>query len=156
MGNNNKVQLTDVFNDVTLLFADIAGFTKYSSGVKPQDVVKMLKYLFTEFDKMCVKHKVYKVYTIGDCYVVMGFLQAKDRNPVLEAKNVVQMGLSMIEIIRNVRTLINFDDLDMRIGIHTVIFNLFSNLFQGFCRGTSLEESSELILSDMIFMEKMC
>ena len=109
-----------MFHDVTLLFADIAGFTKYSAGVKPQDVVKMLKNLFTEFDKVCVKHKVYKVYTIGDCYVVMGFLQAKDRDPVREAKNVVNMGLSMIEIIRNVRSLINFQELDMRIGIHTV------------------------------------
>lgn len=120
VGYNNKVELTDVFTDVTILFADIAGFTKYSAGVKPQDVVKMLKNLFTEFDKMCVKHKVYKVYTIGDCYVVLGFLQAKNRDPVREAKNVVKMGLSMIEIIRNVRAIINFDDLDMRIGIHTV------------------------------------
>ena len=39
----------------------------------------MLKLLFTEFDKMCVKHDVYKVYTIGDCYVVMGFTNANKR-----------------------------------------------------------------------------
>lgn len=50
---------------MTLLFADIAGFTKYSSSVEPGEVVKMLRYLFTEFDKMCIKHQVYKVYTIG-------------------------------------------------------------------------------------------
>ena len=86
----------------------------------------MLKNLFTEFDKVCVKHQVYKVYTIGDCYVVMGFLQAKDRDPVREANNVVRMGLSMIDIIRKVRILINFNDLDMRIGIHTVIFIFFT------------------------------
>jgi class 3 adenylate cyclase len=118
--------LTDEFQDVTLLYADIAGFTKYSSSVTPAQVVIMLRNLFTEFDKSCLKYKVYKVYTIGDCYVVMGFTNALKRNPVEEAKNVVKMGLSMIEIIRNVRNIINFHDLDMRIGIHTVkIFFIF-------------------------------
>ena len=82
----------------------------------------MLKNLFTEFDKLCVKHKVYKVYTIGDCYVVFGFLNAKNRDPFQEAKNVVKMGLSMIDTIRRVRDSVNFHELDMRIGIHTVCF----------------------------------
>ena len=115
----NKIELTDFFTEVTLLFADIAGFTKYSSSVKPEDVVIMLRSLFTEFDKLCLHHKVYKVYTIGDCYVVMGFLNANHRNPLEEAKNVVKMGMDMIEIIRNVRKNIDFPGLDMRIGVHT-------------------------------------
>lgn len=115
----NKIELTDFFTEVTLLFADIAGFTKYSSSVRPEDVVTMLRSLFTEFDKQCLHHKVYKVYTIGDCYVVMGFLNANHRNPLEEAKNVVKMGLSMIEIIREVRKNVNFPGLDMRIGVHT-------------------------------------
>jgi len=66
--------LTDIFKNVTLLFADIVNFTKYSSSVTPNDVLKMLRELFNEFDKMCLKHQVYKVYTIGDCYVVLGFM----------------------------------------------------------------------------------
>lgn len=116
----NKLDLTDEFDDVTLLFADIAGFTKYSSSVTANQVVFMLRSLFTEFDKCCLRYKVYKVYTIGDCYVVMGFTNAARRNPVEEAKNVVKMGLSMIEIIRQERDKVGFKDLDMRIGIHTV------------------------------------
>ncbi len=75
---------------------------------------------------MCLKHKVYKVYTIGDCYVVLGFIDADSRDPPNEAHNVVQMGLSMIEIIRKVRMEINFHELDMRIGIHTVIYRHFA------------------------------
>lgn len=106
---------------MTLLFADIVNFTKYSSSVTPNDVVLMLRELFTEFDKTCSKLGVYKVYTIGDCYVVMGFLNALTRNPYKEAVNVIKMGLSMIKIIRNVRAKINFNELDMRIGVHTVI-----------------------------------
>lgn len=84
----------------------------------------MLSKLFTKFDKECVKHKVYKVYTIGDCYVVLGFINANQRNIIEEAKNVVKMGQSMIEIIRVVRQEANFLGLDMRIGIHTVILNI--------------------------------
>lgn len=56
----------------------------------------MLRSLFTEFDKMCLKYRLYKVYTIGDCYVVMGFIDSANRNPELEALNVVKMGLSMV------------------------------------------------------------
>lgn len=82
----------------------------------------MLSKLFTKFDKECVRHKVYKVYTIGDCYVVLGFINANQRNIIEEAKNVVKMGQSMIEIIRVVRQEANFVGLDMRIGIHTVKF----------------------------------
>ena len=51
--NNNKLDLTDSFKNVTLLFADIVNFTKYSSSVTPNDVVLMLRELFTEFDKTC-------------------------------------------------------------------------------------------------------
>jgi class 3 adenylate cyclase len=120
----NKLDLTDEFDDVTLLFADIAGFTKYSSSVTANQVVYMLRSLFTEFDKCCLRYKVYKVYTIGDCYVVMGFTNAARRNPIEEAKNVVRMGLSMIEIIRQEREKVGFKDLDMRIGIHTVKFSI--------------------------------
>ena len=122
----SKYELTDQFDDVTLLFADIAGFTKFSSSVQPEEVVSMLRTLFTEFDKSCLKYKVYKVYTIGDCYVVMGFTNIIKRNTIEEAKNVVRMGLSMIDIIKEVKQKIGFKDMNMRIGIHTVFYNLFT------------------------------
>ena len=117
--------MTDSIENVSILFADIAGFTQYSSNVTPEIVVLMLKKLFTEFDKLCLKHKVFKLYTIGDCYVVIGFLNARNRNPLQEAKNVVKMGFSMIDAIKSIRELIDFTSLNMRIGIHTVIFTIF-------------------------------
>ncbi len=111
---------------MTILFADIAGFTAFSSSRTPDEVVVMLKNLFTEFDKMCLKYKLFKLYTIGDCYVILSFTNAAKRKPVEEAKNMVKMGLAMIEIIREVRKIINFEKLDMRIGIHTVIIFIFN------------------------------
>lgn len=70
---SNKIELTDVIEDATLLFADIKGFTSYSNQNPAEQVVTMLRTLFSEFDKTCLKYNVYKVYTIGDCYVVLGF-----------------------------------------------------------------------------------
>jgi len=116
---NQKLNLTDEFEDVTILFADIAGFTKYSSTVSPTQVVAVLKDLFTEFDKLCLENCVYKLYTIGDCYVVLGVIDADDRDYEREALNVVNMGFQMIEKIKEVKKRVSFHDIDMRIGIHT-------------------------------------
>lgn len=121
MSGTFKTSLTDEFDDVTLLFADIAGFTKYSGSVSAEEVLSMLRSLFTEFDKTCLEFDVYKVYTIGDCYVVMSFTNSSNRNPLQEAKNVISMSLVMLEIIQKVKNEINFHDLNMRIGVHTVL-----------------------------------
>ena len=97
----------------------------------------MLSKLFTEFDKEVNRLNLYKVYTIGDCYVVMGFLDKKNRKQYEEeANDVVQLSISMLKIINKVREQINFMELNMRIGIHTV--SLWSY------RGIYLEELSEL------------
>jgi Adenylate and Guanylate cyclase catalytic domain len=109
------------YSNVTMLFADIVGFTAYSADKTPKEVVQMLSKLFTAFDKECNKLQLYKVYTIGDCYVVMSFLDGNDRiAPELECADVLELGFSMIEIIAKVRKEVNFDGLHMRIGIHTV------------------------------------
>ena len=52
----------------------------------------MLRNLFTEFDKTCLYKNTYKLYTIGDCYVVTGVVDASQRDPPREAKNIVEMG----------------------------------------------------------------
>ena len=102
---------------------DIVKFTDYSSEREPYQVVDMLKELFKRMDDTCKTNNVYKVHTIGDCYVVMSFtgkIPMHERNYADEAKNVVKMGEKMIEIIKEVRKMVNFEPLNMRIGIHTV------------------------------------
>jgi hypothetical protein len=116
-----ELSLGSSYNNVTMLFADIVGFTAYSADKTPKEVVRMLSKLFTSFDKECNKLQLYKVYTIGDCYVVMSFLDGNDRiEPEQECADVAELGFSMIEIIAKVRKEVNFDGLHMRIGIHTV------------------------------------
>jgi class 3 adenylate cyclase len=83
--------------------------------------VEMLSQLFTAFDKECSRLNLYKVYTIGDCYVVMGFLDNDNRkSPEEEANDVTLLAISMIETINRLRAKLNITTLNMRIGIHTV------------------------------------
>ena len=118
----DDIPVADVLESVTLLFADIVSYTNFGNSHEPVDVVKLLMELFKNFDHATKACHVYKVHTIGDCYVVMGFnrkVSMNERNYYEEAKNVCKMGEEMINIIRDVRKKVNFEALDMRIGIHT-------------------------------------
>ena len=118
----DDIPVADVLPTVTLLFADIVRYTDFGNCHQPVEVVHMLMELFKRFDDATKECHVYKVHTIGDCYVVMGFngkVSMNMRNYYEEAKNVCKMGECMIKIIREVRKKVNFEALDMRIGIHT-------------------------------------
>ncbi|OMJ88945.1 hypothetical protein SteCoe_9054 [Stentor coeruleus] len=109
---------TDRLHAVTLIFADIVGFTDWSSHKSPNQIVEMLSNLFTRFDKLCVEYDVYKVHTIGDCYVVMGDTGKKTRNPSQECLNVIKMAHRMIDVIKE-ENIKHSSNLNMRIGVHT-------------------------------------
>lgn len=110
---------TDRHRSITMIFADIVGFTNWSSDKTPQEVVGMLSALFTQFDMLCVEFKVYKVHTIGDCYVVMGYNgETESRDPSMECLRALCMAYSMINVIQEVNERENIS-LNMRIGVHT-------------------------------------
>ena len=118
----DDIPVADVLENVTLLFADIVSYTKFGDDNEPAIVVRLLMELFKQFDHATKACHVYKVHTIGDCYVVMGFngkVSMNERNYYEEAKNVCKMGEEMIKIIRVIRTKVKYEALDMRIGIHT-------------------------------------
>lgn len=117
--NKPGVKQSTFYKDVTILYADIVGFTDFSNQNSPRQVVAMLSSLFTDFDKECNRLHLFKIYTIGDCYVLMSFLDNNDRrSPGEEANAVTQMAISMIKIINKVREELGIG-LNMRIGIHT-------------------------------------
>lgn len=66
--------IADRFDDVTLLFADIVGFTAMSSTMSPHELVSVLNEVFTVFDDLVEQHDLEKVKTIGDAYMVIGGL----------------------------------------------------------------------------------
>lgn len=61
--------VADLYPACTVLFADIAGFTSWSSDRSPVEVFKLLETIYGHFDRIARKRDVFKVETIGDCYV---------------------------------------------------------------------------------------
>lgn len=63
--------IADLFENASVLFADIAGFTGWSSGRDPRHVFHLLETLFGAFDAIAIKRSVFKIETIGDCYLAV-------------------------------------------------------------------------------------
>lgn len=63
--------IADLFPETTIMFADIAGFTAWSSEREPSQVFYLLETLYRAFDKIASRLGVFKVETIGDCYVAV-------------------------------------------------------------------------------------
>lgn len=66
--------IADAFESVTVLFADIVGFTAFADHRPPENVVMVLNELFSRFDELADQHGVEKIKTIGDAYMVVGGL----------------------------------------------------------------------------------
>ncbi|XP_051882072.1 guanylate cyclase soluble subunit alpha-2 [Pristis pectinata] len=103
------------FDDVTMLFSDIVGFTAICEQCTPMQVISMLNELYTRFDYQCGILDVYKVETIGDAYCVAGGLHRKNSN---HAKLIALMALKMMELSEEVQTP-NGKPIQLRIGIHS-------------------------------------
>ncbi|XP_014668759.1 PREDICTED: adenylate cyclase type 9-like [Priapulus caudatus] len=101
--------------DVSILFADIVGFTKMSSNKMAETLVGLLNDLFGRFDKLCEACGCEKISTLGDCYYcVAGCPEPIDDH----AKCAVEMGLAMIKAIKQFDE-DNNEEVNMRVGVHT-------------------------------------
>ncbi|XP_024147747.1 adenylate cyclase type 8 [Oryzias melastigma] len=103
------------YKDVSILFADIKGFTQLSMNLSAQDLVQTLNELFGRFDRLAEEHHCLRIKILGDCYYCVSGVPEPQH---AHARCCVEMGLAMITTIRLVRKQLNFD-LDMRIGIHS-------------------------------------
>lgn len=107
--------IADDYNEVTVLFADIVGFTEMSAHVDAAQVVAMLNEVFSEFDLLAEKHHLEKIKTIGDAYMVAGGLPERR---VDHAEAVVEMALDMLNVLEEKRAW-NGQPIRVRIGINT-------------------------------------
>uniref|UniRef100_A0A0K0F830 adenylate cyclase n=1 Tax=Strongyloides venezuelensis TaxID=75913 RepID=A0A0K0F830_STRVS len=101
--------------NVSILFADICGFTNLASECSAQDLVRTLNELFARFDEIAHQNHCMRIKILGDCYYCVSGLP--DGRPD-HAICAVQMGLEMIEAIKLVRELSGVN-VNMRVGIHT-------------------------------------
>ncbi|XP_035533834.1 adenylate cyclase type 8-like [Morone saxatilis] len=103
------------YKDVSILFADIIGFTSLSLILSAQELVKTLNELFGRFDRLAEEHQCLRIKILGDCYYCVSGVPEPQRG---HARCCVEMGLSMINTIRYVRRELQ-QDVDMRIGVHS-------------------------------------
>jgi class 3 adenylate cyclase len=106
--------IADGFQDVSVLFADIVGFTKLSERLTPQELVERLNELFSAFDDLLDRLRLEKIKTIGDAYMVVGGLNGgKDH-----ALALAELALDMLARIRELSAT-HGEDFSVRIGINS-------------------------------------
>ncbi|XP_039701816.1 adenylate cyclase type 8 isoform X4 [Pteropus medius] len=103
------------YENVSILFADVKGFTNLSTTLSAQELVRMLNELFARFDRLAHEHHCLRIKILGDCYYCVSGLPEPRQD---HAHCCVEMGLGMIKTIRYVRSRTKHD-VDMRIGIHS-------------------------------------
>lgn len=107
--------IADEFEQVTVMFADLVGFTPLSSTLSPESLVTMLNGLFTRFDELAEELGVEKIKTLGDAYMAATGLPL----PMDEHAEVMAlMALRMMETLRAYNEEQNLS-LNLRIGLHS-------------------------------------
>ena len=116
--------IADNFPEVTILFADLVGFTELSAQISPIELVAILNNIFSSFDQLAEKHGLEKIKTIGDSYMVVGGLPIPRGD---HAEAIAEMALDMQKTVAELNTKAAITrlyrksaaSLDIRIGINT-------------------------------------
>jgi class 3 adenylate cyclase len=106
--------IADRFDDVTLLFADIVGFTVLSASLSPSELLAVLNEVFTAFDEIVERAGLEKVKTIGDAYMVVGGMSTAAADHTLR---VAATALELTEAVGRIETAVRLG-IRFRIGIH--------------------------------------
>uniref|UniRef100_A0A1A9UIG2 adenylate cyclase n=1 Tax=Glossina austeni TaxID=7395 RepID=A0A1A9UIG2_GLOAU len=102
-------------DNVSILFADICGFTSLSDQCTAEELVRLLNELFARFDRLAAEHHCLRIKLLGDCYYCVSGLPEPRPD---HAHCAVEMGLDMIDAIALVREVMAVN-VNMRVGIHT-------------------------------------
>ena len=107
------------YDEVTVMFSDIKGFTNVAEKMSAEDLVKEIDTYFSSFDRIMMEYGLEKIKTIGDAYVAAGGIP--ENNPAT-AQDVVEAAISMqktVEKFKQERTAAGKPYFELRIGIHT-------------------------------------
>ncbi|KAG2485333.1 hypothetical protein HYH03_015915 [Edaphochlamys debaryana] len=143
---------------VTVLFADIQGFTPMCKQLPPTVVMKFLNDLFVGFDSLLDVYGVYKVETIGDCYVVAGGLITEDADGMAavqgggesdpqQADRVFAFAQAMLRAASRVLMPTTGEPVKIRVGIHSgpVVSGVVGTRMPRFCLfGDSINTASRM------------
>ncbi|MGB5959777.1 MAG: adenylate/guanylate cyclase domain-containing protein [Coleofasciculaceae cyanobacterium] len=110
-----QVPIADHFQEVTVLFADIVGFTEFCNRKTPKQLVSVLNIIFSKFDQLAQEYGLEKIKTIGDAYMLVGGLPLPRKD---HAQAVAQMALAIQSEMVNINAQIG-EEFKLRIGINT-------------------------------------
>jgi hypothetical protein len=121
LASGKNKPLAELFPEVSILFADLVGFTAWSSTREPSQVFELLEIIFTQFDEIANRRGVYSVETVGDCYVAAcGIPHTRQNHAVIMARFADDCLVSMHRLAKKLEVTLGPDtaDLGVRIGIH--------------------------------------
>lgn len=114
--------IADLFPATTILFADLCGFTAWSSVREPSQVFTLLETIYHEFDQIAKRRRVFKVETVGDCYVaVCGLPDPRKDHAAVMARFANECSHKVNELTKKLEVVLGPDtgDLGMRFGLHS-------------------------------------
>src|SRR5258708_31807951 len=97
----NEINIAQGHADVTVMFADIVGFTRMTEELSPVETVKILNDIFSIFDELADKHRVEKIKTIGDAYMAAAGLDTGAN--IHYADPIASMAIEMIQKLEEYR-----------------------------------------------------
>ncbi|KAG5877845.1 hypothetical protein JTB14_007241 [Gonioctena quinquepunctata] len=112
----SPIDTCEMFDSVSILFSDVVTFTEICSRITPMEVVSMLNGMYSIFDRLTERNRVYKVETIGDAYMVVSGAPEKEGN---HAERVCDMALDMVDAITDLKDPSTGQHLRIRVGVHS-------------------------------------
>ena len=156
MADNFSDIIADSYPDVTVLFADIVGFTKFSEGVSAAVLINVLNDIFSRFDNIAGHWGLEKIKTIGDSYMAAAGLPIPVPNHAERAAN---MALDMLEVMDRFNEQSGYQ-LNIRIGMstgaavagvigkHKFVYDLWGDVVNTASRMESLGVSGRIQITD--------
>ncbi|WP_299512921.1 adenylate/guanylate cyclase domain-containing protein [uncultured Limnohabitans sp.] len=108
-------RIADAHQDVSVLFADLVGFTELSKGMSAAKLVDMLDEIFSSFDDIVGNAGVEKIKTIGDCYMLVGGVPEPRED---HAQAVVNVAFAMLSALQSINHQ-HGTQLQIRVGINS-------------------------------------
>lgn len=112
---NGQKLIADHFDEVSVLFADLVGFTEFSAHKSPTQLVEILNGIFCEFDRLSESRGLEKIKTIGDAYMVVGGLPTPRED---HGEAIALLALEMQGALTQFNQKIG-ENFELRIGIHS-------------------------------------
>jgi class 3 adenylate cyclase len=154
-----EVNIADHHPDVSVLMADLVGFTTLAAHIGPDQVVYLLNEIFSGFDVLALKHGLEKIKTVGDAYMAAGGLPLPRPD---HAEAVAELALDLMAEIDKFNRAYN-TSIQLRVGISTgsvvagvigrwkFTYDLWGDTVNLACRLESLGQAGSIQVSDLTY-----